>query len=306
MRRFCLLVGAFFVGVGLSGPVAAQVRCTMPNGMVIEQQLSDTCPQGAVKAETLQGAPAPVREQVLAPPQPVLRGSDGRAVQAVSALEFGDAWPLSVHSGDLRCVLPLPERPDQHALVFVNAGRTYALNGVARTHAVRMGWLELAAIWRDNPAVAGAKVPITPLVNRAERLCSAVVPPPAAATVAKAAPAPAAPVSSSEDGGGLTFWIFLVVAGGLVALVMAIRGSVGVSGPAVFCTSCGHEGPAKSVTRGNLAIEIILWLCFFVPGLIYSVWRLSSKYKACTSCGARSLVPVNSPVAVATKKRLAE
>lgn len=304
MRGLVLLVGMLCAAMGLSTPSVAQVRCKMPNGVVIEQRLSDTCPQGAVKSETMEGAPAPVREQVLTPPQPVRRGADGRAVQAVSATEYGAAWPLSVHSGDLRCLLPLPERPDLHALVFVNSGQTYALNGIARTHAARMGWRELAPLWRDSPANDGTKVLITPLINQAERLCNAAVPPPA--TAPKPAVVSAAPASTSDGGDGFPFWTFLVIVGGLSALVMAMRGSAGVSGPAMFCTSCGHEGPAKTVTRGHLAIEIILWLCFFVPGLIYSVWRLSSKYKACSSCGARSLVPLNSPVAVATKKRLAE
>ena len=40
----------------------AQVRCTMPNGVVIEQMLSAACPHGAVKAETMNGTPAEVRK----------------------------------------------------------------------------------------------------------------------------------------------------------------------------------------------------------------------------------------------------
>lgn len=49
-----LLVVALFV----LPPVAmAQVRCTMPNGKVITQQLSASCPQGAVKGETMDGRP---------------------------------------------------------------------------------------------------------------------------------------------------------------------------------------------------------------------------------------------------------
>jgi len=305
MRRLYLLLGVFCVGLGLLGPVAAQVRCTMPNGVVIEQQLSDTCPQGAVKAETLQGAPAPVREQVLAPPQPVVRGSDGRAVQTVTASEFGAAWPLTVQSADLRCLLPVPDQPNLQALAVVSAGRVYALNGVARAHAARMGWTELlGGLWRDSPAADGTKVSIAPLIQRAQGLCGAKPPPPVA--MESVAPVAATAGGASDSDGGFPIFTFLVVVGGLSALVMAMRGSSGTSGPAMFCTSCGHEAPAQTKTRGSLAIEVILWLCFLVPGLIYSVWRLGSKYKACTSCGARSLVPVSSPVAVATKKRLVE
>jgi hypothetical protein len=43
-------------------------------------------------------------------------------------------------------------------------------------------------------------------------------------------------------------------------------------------------------------IELILWICFIVPGLIYSFWRLSSRYDACSCCGSTALVPVDSPV----------
>lgn len=301
MRRLLMLLGGVWL---LVAPVAAQVRCTMPNGVVIEQRLSDVCPHGAVKSETIDGAPAPTRVQPVAPPQPLRRGEDGRAVQAVFAVEFGPAWPLTLEKGDLRCVSPVAGRADLHALLFVNAGQFYALNGIARSHAASKGWKEIAEIWRDNPAIEGTKVPITPLIERAERLCNAAVPPPVASVQSVTQVSVAAPPESSSSA-GFPLIKFLVIVGGLAALVLAMRGSAGGSGPAVYCTSCGHEGPAKTVTRGSIAVEIVLWICFLLPGLVYSVWRLSSKYKACTSCGSRTLVPTGSPVAVAAKKRLA-
>ena len=123
------------------------------------------------------------------------------------------------------------------------------------------------------------------------------------ATVAPPRPAPV-PVQSAapaEDEGGLSFggWLVVVLLG--FGLVMAVRGSAGVSGPVMYCTSCGHEGRAKTKTRGSLLIEVVLWLCFLIPGLIYSIWRQGSKFKACTSCGAANLVPLSSPVAKAAK-----
>jgi hypothetical protein len=39
----------------------AQVRCTMPNGVVIEQKLASTCPVGATKGETFDGEVVPLR-----------------------------------------------------------------------------------------------------------------------------------------------------------------------------------------------------------------------------------------------------
>jgi hypothetical protein len=62
-----------------------------------------------------------------------------------------------------------------------------------------------------------------------------------------------------------------------------------------ICPNCGHIGRPATVTKGSLAIEILLWLCFLVPGLIYSLWRQSSKYEACAKCNATNLMPVDTP-----------
>lgn len=98
-------------------------------------------------------------------------------------------------------------------------------------------------------------------------------------------------------------WIILgFIAAIFFGVVSALSGAG--SGKVSYCTSCGTEGPSKKVTKGSLLIEIILWLCFIVPGLIYSVWRVSSRHQACPSCGATTLVPPNSPVAMAQKKAL--
>lgn len=64
----------------------------------------------------------------------------------------------------------------------------------------------------------------------------------------------------------------------------------------LICPNCGTVGTPKTVTRGSIFIEIILWLCFLVPGVIYSIWRLTTRHKACRACGAPNLVPLSSPV----------
>jgi hypothetical protein len=63
-----------------------------------------------------------------------------------------------------------------------------------------------------------------------------------------------------------------------------------------ICTTCGTQGDGKTVTRGSIFIELILWVCFLIPGLIYSVWRLTTRRKACRACGSSALVPLDSPV----------
>ena len=63
----------------------------------------------------------------------------------------------------------------------------------------------------------------------------------------------------------------------------------------LVCKNCGTIGEPKTVARGSMAVEIVLWLCFIVPGLIYSVWRLGSKHDACRACGSDQLVPSGTP-----------
>jgi hypothetical protein len=66
---------------------------------------------------------------------------------------------------------------------------------------------------------------------------------------------------------------------------------------AKLCTTCGYVGNTKRVTKGSFFIELILWLAFIVPGIIYSIWRLTSRYDACPKCGGANMIPLNSPIA---------
>lgn len=74
-----------------------------------------------------------------------------------------------------------------------------------------------------------------------------------------------------------------------------IDGYTGADQPQMICPTCGTTGQPRIETKGSIAIEIILWLCFVIPGLIYSIWRLSSKYPACPACGAAGMIGVNTP-----------
>lgn len=189
------LCGVLLWGALLASPsVLAQVRCTMPNGVVITQQLGD-CPRGAVAAQKFDGTPVPV-----APERARTDGAKGEATQ-------------------------------------------------------------------------------TPVVKAA-----------------------ATPATARDDSGGLSFGGWLVLGLLSFGLYAAMKGSAGASGPVRYCTTCGHQGMGQTRTRGSLLIEVVLWFCFFVPGLIYSLWRLGSKHKVCASCGASTLVPLASPVARAARR----
>lgn len=63
------------------------------------------------------------------------------------------------------------------------------------------------------------------------------------------------------------------------------------------CKQCGHYGDPARETKGSFLIEVILWLCLLIPGLIYSIWRINSRHDVCAKCGSRDLIPIDSPLA---------
>lgn len=64
-----------------------------------------------------------------------------------------------------------------------------------------------------------------------------------------------------------------------------------------LCTVCGYIGKPYKYTKGSFGVELLLWIFFLIPGLIYSIWRLSSRYEACPKCDAPNMIPMDSPVA---------
>lgn len=70
-----------------------------------------------------------------------------------------------------------------------------------------------------------------------------------------------------------------------------------------FCKVCGYVGATKRHMPGSIFIEIILWLCFIIPGLIYTIWRHSASKQVCKSCGSKEIIPTDSPIA---KQHLAQ
>jgi len=84
----------------------------------------------------------------------------------------------------------------------------------------------------------------------------------------------------------------------LLAIVIAVIAKIiQVSIPVkpMLCLHCASQGKPKTKTKGSFLIEVILWLCFILPGLIYSIWRVSSRYKVCPACGQPGMIPLDSP-----------
>lgn len=92
----------------------------------------------------------------------------------------------------------------------------------------------------------------------------------------------------------------LAIVGGIFYMVYRIiRGlfTKNVGGAKLYCKSCGHVGQPHQHTKGSMLMEIFLWILLIVPGLIYSIWRVSTRTKKCANCGGLELIPENSPLA---------
>lgn len=62
--------------------------------------------------------------------------------------------------------------------------------------------------------------------------------------------------------------------------------------------------PARGTSlqpRAMRLLEVVLWLCLLLPGVIYSLWRLSARRRVCAACGAH-VVPSDTPVAIAARR----
>ena len=73
---------------------------------------------------------------------------------------------------------------------------------------------------------------------------------------------------------------------------------------AVICTQCGTPATsAISRDAGSGCLELFLWLCGILPGLIYHLWRSDSQRRVCPSCGSPAIVPMSSPVGMELQRR---
>ena len=59
----------------------------------------------------------------------------------------------------------------------------------------------------------------------------------------------------------------------------------------IGCNNCGHIGWSKN--RGNFLITIVLAIFFFVPAIIYEIWRRTGL-GVCENCGSDLVQPSNS------------
>lgn len=63
-----------------------------------------------------------------------------------------------------------------------------------------------------------------------------------------------------------------------------------------MCLTCGVQGKPKKFTKGSIWLEIAIWLVFFPIGVVYTMWRLTSKFEGCPHCKTPTMVPAYSPM----------
>jgi hypothetical protein len=63
-----------------------------------------------------------------------------------------------------------------------------------------------------------------------------------------------------------------------------------------ICRNCGYVGKSATRTKGSIVIELFTWILFILPGIIYSLWRLTTREQVCRKCGSTTIVPTNSPI----------
>ena len=50
------------------------------------------------------------------------------------------------------------------------------------------------------------------------------------------------------------------------------------------CMECSCQRDPIWVKRGWLIVEIVMWLLYILPGVIYSIWRRVRKQQVCPNC----------------------
>ena len=64
-----------------------------------------------------------------------------------------------------------------------------------------------------------------------------------------------------------------------------------------ICIHCGTKGLPVLVPRGHVYVEVFLWLCLVVPGVVYTLWRRLRKQEVCPECLYPEMISVYSPKA---------
>jgi predicted RNA-binding Zn-ribbon protein involved in translation (DUF1610 family) len=109
------------------------------------------------------------------------------------------------------------------------------------------------------------------------------------------------------DGDAFVFLLFLVGLGFVVAGLMSRDKAKWAASQARraeerYCPQCGTVAGPEFRKSGSTSVEVLLWLFFLVPGVIYSIWRKSTERFVCPKCEQTGMIPLDSPNAQAALK----
>jgi hypothetical protein len=90
-------------------------------------------------------------------------------------------------------------------------------------------------------------------------------------------------------------FIFLIISLILLRIIWEFVPDKSKLGVNFICSNCGYRGSHKVVRRGSSLIEVFLWIMIIIPEIVYTLWRITSKYEVCPKCKAPNMVPMDSP-----------
>jgi len=98
--------------------------------------------------------------------------------------------------------------------------------------------------------------------------------------------------------GQISGWWFIPVAIGVGIFLKIREGFVSVERqPECICTHCHTRVTPEVHTPGSAGLELLAWIVFLVPGLLYSLWRRNARTLICPVCKAPNPIPLTAPAA---------
>ena len=72
----------------------------------------------------------------------------------------------------------------------------------------------------------------------------------------------------------------------------------------IICKNCGEVSNAIIKTKGSIIIEIFLYLFYIIPGVLYTLYRVTNKYPICQHCESKEIILRNKRVGESLYKKL--
>lgn len=63
-----------------------------------------------------------------------------------------------------------------------------------------------------------------------------------------------------------------------------------------ICKTCGSTDGERLHTKGSFMVEVLFWLLLLLPGILYSVWRHTTREYVCRVCGSPDLIGQDTPI----------